>query len=126
MRSYGYVKDNDVELHTLGYIPHFNPVEEIEVPSGHFRDITLHDGSTIRLETISEEHDPSDTMAALTALHEAEVAANHVTGLLYFDGSRPALHEDMEMVDAPLIDLGEDDLRPSKEALNKIISGFRG
>ena len=29
-------------------------MEEIEVPKGHFRDITLHDGSTIRLETISE------------------------------------------------------------------------
>ena len=44
--------------------PTSNPVEEIEVPEGHFRDITLHDGSTIRLETISEEHDPADAMAA--------------------------------------------------------------
>ena len=124
MRSYGYVKENDIELHTLGYIPHFNPVEEVEVPAGHYRDITLHDGSTIRLETISEEHDPSDTMAALTALHEAEVAANHVTGLLYFDGSRPALHEDLEMVDTPLVDLQEDELRPSEQALNDVIASF--
>ena len=50
------------------YIPHFNPITEVEVPEGHFRDITLR-GSTIRLETISKEHDPSDAVAALTALH---------------------------------------------------------
>jgi len=54
MRSYGYVKENEITLHMADYIPHFNPVEEVEVPEGHFRDITLHDGSTIRLETISE------------------------------------------------------------------------
>ena len=57
MRSYGYVKENEITLHMADYIPHFNPMEEIEVPEGHFRDITLHDGSTIRLETISAEHD---------------------------------------------------------------------
>ena len=80
MRSYGYVKENEITLHMADYIPHFNPVEEIEVPEGHYRDITLHDGSTIRLETISSEHDPADAMAALTALHEAENGKKHVTG----------------------------------------------
>ena len=27
LKSYGYVKSNDTELHTLDYIPHFNPIE---------------------------------------------------------------------------------------------------
>ena len=73
MRSYQYVKDNEITLHMADYIPHFEPMAEVEVPEGHYTDITLHDGSTIRLETISANHDPSDSMAALTALHEAEV-----------------------------------------------------
>ena len=60
MRSYGYVKENEITLHMADYIPHFNPVQEIEVPEGHFRDIELHDGSAIRLETISAEHDPGN------------------------------------------------------------------
>jgi 2-oxoglutarate ferredoxin oxidoreductase subunit beta len=120
MRSYGYVKENEITLHMTDYIPHFNPVEEIEVPEGHFRDIELHDGSTIRLETISAEHDPGNAVAALTALHEAESNQKHVTGLLYFDNTKPSLAEDMGLVDIPLVDVPNEDLRPNRETLDKI------
>tara|TARA_B100000945_G_scaffold94255_1_gene73655 strand:- start:624 stop:1751 length:1128 start_codon:yes stop_codon:yes gene_type:complete len=126
MRSYGYVKDNEITLHMTDYIPHFNPIPEVEVPEGNFRDITLHDGSTIRLETISESHDPSDAVGALTALHEAEEQAKHVTGLLYFDNTKASLAEDLGLVDTPLIDVAEDKLRPSKSMLDKINSAFLG
>ncbi|MED6337533.1 MAG: 2-oxoacid:ferredoxin oxidoreductase subunit beta [Candidatus Thermoplasmatota archaeon] len=124
MKSYGYVKENEVTLHMADYIPHFNPITEVDVPEGHFRDITLHDGSTIRLETISKEHDPSDAVAALTALHEAESDAKHVTGLLYFDNTKASLSEDLGLVDKPLIDVSNDELRPSKSTLDKINSAF--
>ena len=124
MRSYGYVKENEITLHMADYIPHFNPVEEIEVPEGHFRDITLHDGSTIRLETISEEHDPADAMAALTALHEAETTKKHVTGLLYFDPTKPSLAEDLGLVEQPLIDVPDEVLRPSKASLDALNAEF--
>ena len=124
MRSYGYVKDNEVTLHMADYIPHFNPMEEIEVPDGHFRDITLHDGSTIRLETISEDHDPSDAMAALTALHSAETDKKHVTGLLYFDATKPSLAEDLGLVDKPLLDLPNEALRPDRASLDALNAEF--
>jgi len=124
MKSYGYVKDNEVTLHMTDYIPHFNPISEVEVPEGHFKDITLHDGSTIRLETISEEHDPTNAMQALGALHDAETNAKHVTGLLYFDNTKASLVEDLGLVDLPLIDVTNNDLRPSKEMLEKINSAF--
>ena len=124
MKSYGYVKDNEVTLHMTDYIPHFNPISEVEVPEGHFKDITLHDGSTIRLETISEEHDPTNAMQALGALHDAETNAKHVTGLLYFDNTKASLIEDLGLVDLPLIDVTNNDLRPSKEMLEKINSAF--
>ena len=124
MKSYGYVKENEVTLHMTDYIPHFNPIIEVEVPEGHYRDITLHDGSTIRLETISNEHDPSNAVAALTALHEAETEAKHVTGLLYFDNTKASLIEDLGLVDTPLIDVPDSELRPSEDMLNKINSAF--
>ena len=126
MKSYGYVKENEVTLHMTDYIPHFNPITEVDVPEGHFRDITLHDGSTIRLETISKEHDPSDAVAALTALHDAETNAKHVTGLLYFDNTKASLSEDLGLVDKPLVDVSNDELRPSKSMLDKINSAFLG
>ena len=124
MKSYGYVKDNEVTLHMTDYIPHFNPIAEVEVPEGHFKDITLHDGSTIRLETISVEHDPTNAMQALGALHDAETNAKHVTGLLYFDNTKASLVEDLGLVDSPLIDVMDNELRPSKEMLEKINSAF--
>lgn len=124
MKSYGYIKQNEVTLHMTDYIPHFNPISEVEVPEGHFKDITLHDGSTIRLETISEEHDPTDAMQALEALHDAETNAKHVTGLLYFDNKKASLVEDLGLVDLPLIDVIDDELRPNKDMLEKINNAF--
>ncbi len=126
LRSYGYVKDNSAELHSVGYIPHFSPLEQVEVPAGSFRDITLHDGSTMRLETISEDHDISDAVAALGALHNADAERKHVMGLLYFDGEKPSLDSDLNLHDTPITELGEDILRPSPEQLDKVISALRG
>jgi len=126
LRSYGYVKDNQAELHSVGYIPHFSPLEQVEVPAGSFRDITLHDGSTMRLETISEDHDISDAVAALTALHKADADRKHVMGLLYFDGEKPSLDDDLNLHDTPLCEMGEDILRPSSAQLDDVIAAFRG
>jgi 2-oxoglutarate ferredoxin oxidoreductase subunit beta len=124
MRSYGYVKENEITLHMADYIPHFNPMVEIEVPEGHFRDITLHDGSTIRLETISDKHDPSNAVAALTALHEAESEKKHVTGLLYFDATKPSLAEDLGLVDDALVDVPDEALRPDRASLDALNAEF--
>jgi len=124
LKSYGYVKDNNVTLHIADYIPNREPMKEVEVPEGHFRDITLHDGSVIRLETISEEHDPTNAVAALSALHAADAESKHVTGLLYFDGTKPSLIEDLELVETALIDVPDSELRPSREILDKLNAAF--
>ena len=124
-RSYGYVKENEVTLHMPDYIPQRMPIEEVEVPEGHFVDITLHAGSTIRLETIDAEHDPSDAVAALAALHKADSEHHHGTGLLYFDGDQPTMHEALNLPETALIDLEASDLRPSPEALEGVIAAFR-
>lgn len=126
LRSYGYVKDNQAELHSVGYIPHFSPLEQVEVPAGSFRDITLHDGSTMRLETISEDHDISDAVAALGALHKADAEKKHVMGLLYFDGEKPSLDTDLNLHETPIIEMGEDILRPSREKLADVVAALRG
>ena len=126
LRSYGYVKDNTAELHSVGYIPHFSPLEQVEVPAGSYRDITLHDGSTMRLETISEDHDISDAVAALGALHKADADRKHVMGLLYFDGEKPSLDADLNLHDTPITEMGEDMLRPSREQLANVVAALRG
>ena len=124
-KSFQYVKSNDTELHTLDYIPHFNPIEEIEVPSGRYRDVKLHDGSYIRLETISEEHDVSDRVMALEAIHKADIAEKHVTGLLFFKEGKPTLDDNENLVDTPLANLPNEMMRPNKKSLEELLANFR-
>ena len=124
-KSLQYVKNNDIELHALDYIPHFNPIDEIEVPSGGYKEVKLHDGSYLRLETISEEHDVSNRMMALNAVIEAEKEDKHVTGLLYFEEGKQTLDETENLVDMPLADLPEEMMRPSKETLDELLANFR-
>jgi hypothetical protein len=76
------------------------------------------------LETISEEHDPGDAMAALTALHGAETGGKHVTGLLYFDATKPSLVEDLGLVDGALLDVPDEVLRPSQASLDALNAEF--
>lgn len=125
MRSYGYVKENDVELHSVDYIPSFSPMEEVEIPAGAYRDIELHDGSVVRLETISEDHDLFNPVDALAALHNAEKEKKHVTGLLYFDPTKLTADEEQNLVDTPLSQLSEEQMRPSKESLDEVLAVFR-
>ena len=126
LRSYTYVKDNDVELHAYDYIPTYSPIEGVEIPEGEFHDITLFDGSILRLETIGSDHDPSDAMAALNALHKAEVEDKHVTGLLYFDPTKATAIEDQCLVATPLSEVADDVMRPSAASLEVLNARFRG
>ena len=124
-RSYNYVKANDEVLHTVDYIPHFTPLEEVEIPEGEYQDITLFDGSTLRLETLGADHDPSDAVAALAAIHQAEKEDKHVTGLLHYDSQMKSADEALGLTETPLVDLSDAELRPSEQALAGINDSFR-
>ena len=126
LRSYTYVKEHDVELHAYDYIPAETPIEAPAADEGEFHDITLFDGSILRLETIGSDHDPSDAMAALTALHTAEQENKHVTGLLYFDPTKATATEDQCLVETPLAEIPDDVMRPSAASLADINARFRG
>ena len=124
-RSYNYVKSNDEVLHIVDYIPNFSPLSEVEVPEGEFSDISLFDGSTLRLETVSEDHDPGDAVAALRAIHEATQEGRHVTGLLYYNPNQPTATDTLGLTDTPLVGLSDEEMRPSSESLKEVNAGFR-
>ena len=125
-KSYNYVKANDEVLHLLDYIPHFTPMEEVDIPEGEYDDIEMFDGSTLRLETIGSDHDPSDAVSALKAIHQAEGEDKHVTGLLYYDPDQQTADEALRLTETPLSSLDEAEMRPSKQSLDGINAAFRG
>ncbi|HJM66502.1 MAG TPA: thiamine pyrophosphate-dependent enzyme [Candidatus Thalassarchaeaceae archaeon] len=124
-RSYGYVKDNEEELHGLDYIHHFEPIAEVDIPEGEFEDVKLFDGSTLRLETIDESYDYTNPTAALAALHDAEMEKRHITGLLHHNTDLLTADENQGLVDMALSDLPNEMMRPSKERYSAMMAKFR-
>ena len=124
-KSYNYVKANDEVLHLLDYIPHFTPMEEVDIPEGKHEDIQMFDGSTLRLETIGSDHDPSDAMSALMAIHQAERENRHVTGLLYYEAGLQTADEVLGLTETPLSGLSEAEMRPSRQSLDDVNAAFR-
>ena len=57
-------------------------------------------------------------------LQWAQTQGELITGLVYYDPSRPALAETSRLVDTPLSALGDERLRPGREVLAGLMSGL--
>jgi 2-oxoglutarate ferredoxin oxidoreductase subunit beta len=123
-KSYGYGKEHEVPLHTIGFVP---KTEEIEIEAydpGEVRVVEMHDGSFIQLRKLEDDYDPADRMGAMHRLQWAESQQEFITGLIYYDPSRPSLAEASHMVDVPLSSLPAERIRPSAEALSSLMAGL--
>jgi 2-oxoglutarate/2-oxoacid ferredoxin oxidoreductase subunit beta len=119
--SYTWSKDHEAPLHEISYVPKLSEIilqEEFE--EGAVREITMHDGSSIKLKKLEHDYDPTSRWRALQALEEAQRDDCLVTGLIYIETGRPALTDQYNLVDQPLNRLLEKDLRPFPETLEKI------
>src|SRR5512137_1637084 len=67
MHSYAWGKDHEEALHELSYVP---MAEEIMVDygEGEDKDITLHDGSMVKLHKLERDYDPTDRAEAMRML----------------------------------------------------------
>jgi 2-oxoglutarate ferredoxin oxidoreductase subunit beta len=121
LHSYTWGKDHEAPLHEISFVP---ALDEIELPGefaeGEVREVSLHDGSTIILKKLDRDYDPTDRGKAMQMLEQAERENILVTGLIYIDTSRPTLLDTFNLVDEPLNRLGEEDLRPPRESIEKI------
>ena len=124
-KSYAYGRHHEKPLHELGYIPYADEIVITESEPGELRTVDLHDGSRLKLRKVEEEHDPTDRIAAMTRLMEAERRHEFITGLLYYDPSRPSYAEAARLPETPLTHLPEDALRPPPEALERTLQRYR-
>lgn len=123
-KSYSYGRTNQQPLHELGFIP---IAEEIVLEGhepGEVRVVELHDGSRLTLRKLEEEYDSSNRVAAIDRLLRAQEADEFLTGLLYYDASRPNLAESSRLVDTPLAELPQERLRPSRDALERMLERY--
>jgi 2-oxoglutarate ferredoxin oxidoreductase subunit beta len=87
--------------------------------------VKLHDGGAIRLRKLDAQHDVTDRAAALAAIHRHQASGEIVTGLLYAEEDSGDLHERLGTVDRPLNQLGDADLCPGVDVLEKINAALR-
>lgn len=124
-KSYPYGLEHEVQLHDISYVPKLDEIVIEDYEAGTIKDVTLHDGSVIQLRKLEEDYDPTDRMGALHRLQWAQEKREFITGLVYFDDSRRALDEVSEMVDTPLAQMSDEQLRPSPEALDKVMNELK-
>ena len=122
-KSYKHAKAVDTPLHELGYIPFYEQIT-VEYEEGAVRDVTLHDGSILQLKKLEKDYDPTDRFAADHAIHQSHRDNTLLTGLLYTDQELADFSKVKQIVDTPLVNLGEDVLRPSKKDLNEIMESL--
>jgi 2-oxoglutarate ferredoxin oxidoreductase subunit beta len=128
-KSYSWGKENQESLQELEYYPSDYVPEQEEImiddyEPGKVNRVALHDGSVIRLRKLEEDYDPTDRVGALSRLERARQHREFITGLIYFDDSRRSLAEVYGLGDTPLVQLPEEKLRPSREALAHVMASF--
>jgi 2-oxoglutarate ferredoxin oxidoreductase subunit beta len=123
-KSYAYMKDHDAPLHELSFIPAYEDIT-IEYDPGTTIDVTMHDGSRLRLRKLEESYDPSDRAKAVARLMEAARGGEVLTGVLFVDANAPAFIETMDVVDEPLATLPEERVRPPRAVLDAIVESLR-
>lgn len=124
-KSYPWGKENEMQLHEISYIPHYEEIAIEEYQPGEMRSVELHDGSYLQLKKINEDHDPTDRSAAIQLLQKAQDEQLLLTGLIFIDDSMKDFHNMNNMVQTPLARLSDEQLRPSEETLNQIMESMK-
>ena len=86
---------------------------------------SLHDGSHLRIRKLDRDFDPTNRLAALAALEEAESKGEVLTGVLYVNTSKPTFIDLLNLSDEPLATLPEAKLRPSQTVLDEVMEQLR-
>ncbi|MCY4656892.1 MAG: 2-oxoacid:ferredoxin oxidoreductase subunit beta [Gammaproteobacteria bacterium] len=123
-KSYDYLRHNGSRVVEADLtLPH----EEIRVnyEAGSTHAVTLHDGSTLHLQKLAEDYDPTDRIKALTRVQEAQETGNVLTGLLYVKSDESDLHDILETPSKPLNEMSESELCPGSQRLEQINQSFR-
>ena len=123
-KSYSYMKEHESVLHDLDFVPHFEDIS-VEIPEGEVRDVEMHDGSHLRIRKLHREFDPTDRLASLAALEEAEAKGEVLTGVLYVNTHKPTFMDLLNIMDAPLATAPQAETRPSRAVLAQVMEELR-
>jgi 2-oxoglutarate/2-oxoacid ferredoxin oxidoreductase subunit beta len=123
-KSFDFVREHNDAVNRLDVITGREPITADYAP-GEVIDVTQPDGSILRLRKLDADYDPRDRGDAVKHLHERQAAGEIATGLLYLDPEAADLHAYLNTVPTPFNALGERELCPGSEALERINAALR-
>jgi len=123
-RSYKWGKEHEELLHEIDFIPHFEPLPEVDYGEGEIQEVELHDGSILRLRKVAKDYDPTINSHAFKMLRESRERSEFLTGLIYIDPTANSYIDRLNLVDEPLSLLSESVLKPGRKVLDEILSDY--
>ena len=123
-KSYKYMKDHEEPLHDINFVPSFEEIN-IEYDPGTTFDVTMHDGSRLRLHKLEEDYDPTNRIHAVKRLMEAHEKNEVLTGVLYVNAQAPSFIDMLNITEEPLATLPESKVRPGREVLEQAMEELR-
>ena len=143
-KSFDFVREHNEAVNRLDFITTRAPIH-VDYEPGTVEVVTQHDGTSLRLRKVAADYDVHDRISAMNYLQERQAAGgtpplhdtahrlfpilNHagevVTGLLYLEPEAADLHDYLNTVETSFNALGEDELVPGAQALEKFNQSLR-
>ena len=123
-KSYDYVREHMETTAMMDFVPISREIKA-DYQEGSVENLTMHDGSVIKLHKIDKNWDPLNRVSAINAVQNARGKGEILTGLLYIDSNKADLHEMLQTADKPLNSLGKSDLCPGARTLMEINKSLR-
>ena len=108
-------------LHEVSFVPSFEEIN-VDYDPGTTMEVTMHDGSSLRLKKLEEEYDPTNKIHAVQRLMESHAKGEVLTGVFYINAKAPSFIDMLNVTDQPLATLPESAVRPSREVLAKCMA----
>jgi 2-oxoglutarate ferredoxin oxidoreductase subunit beta len=123
-KSYKYMKDHEEPLHEVSFVPVFEDIS-VDYDPGTSVEVTMHDGSHLRLRKLDEDYDPTDRIAAIRRLNESHEKGEVLTGVFYVNPQAPTFVDLLNITEQPLATLPESVVRPGREVLEQVMEELR-
>jgi len=123
-KSYKYVQEHEEAVNEVGFVPAFEEIN-VDYDPGTTFEVTMHDGSSLRLRKLEPDYDPTNKIQAMSRLMEAHAKGDVLTGVFYINAKAPSFIDMLNVTDQPLATLPESVTRPSREVLAKCMDELR-
>ena len=123
-KSYKWMKDHDEPIQDISFVPAFEDIT-VDYDPGTTVEVTMHDGSRLRLSKLEEDYDPTNRLQAIQRLHEAHENGEALTGVFYINTKAPSFLDLLNITDEPLATLPQSTVRPGREVLEQVMEELR-